>query len=110
MRVLFTTRGSAGHVLPLAPFGHAARRAGHEVLVVAQRQHEAHAARPGRAPAPVAAPAPDEWRRRLPEVAQMDVEAANIMRVPDFFGRLDPPAALPRLRTLVADWRPDVIV
>src|SRR4051812_48405731 len=110
MRVLFTTRGSAGHVLPLAPFGHAARRAGHEVLVVAQRQHEAHVARTGLAHAPVDDPDPDEWRRRLPEVAQMNVEAANIMMVSDFFGRMDTTAALPRLRTLVADWRPDVIV
>ena len=36
MRVLLTTRGSSGHVTPLAPFGHALLRAGHEVLVAAQ--------------------------------------------------------------------------
>jgi UDP:flavonoid glycosyltransferase YjiC (YdhE family) len=35
MRVLFTTRGSSGHVTPLAPFGHACLRAGHQVLVAA---------------------------------------------------------------------------
>jgi hypothetical protein len=42
-----TTRGSAGHVLPLAPFGHACLRAGHDVLVAAQRQHEGNVVRAG---------------------------------------------------------------
>jgi UDP:flavonoid glycosyltransferase YjiC (YdhE family) len=39
LRGLLTTRGSAGHVLPRAPFGQACVRAGHEVRVVAQRQN-----------------------------------------------------------------------
>ena len=39
MRILLTTRGSAGHVTPLVPFGHAALRARHEVLVATQGQH-----------------------------------------------------------------------
>ena len=38
MRVLFTTRGSSGHVGPLAPFAQACLRARHDVLVSAQRQ------------------------------------------------------------------------
>ena len=36
MRVLFTTTGHAGHVLPLLPFALAAADAGHDVLVAAQ--------------------------------------------------------------------------
>jgi UDP:flavonoid glycosyltransferase YjiC (YdhE family) len=51
-----TTRGSAGHVLPLAPFGHACLRAGHEVLVAAQHQHQANVERAGLAFSPVADP------------------------------------------------------
>src|SRR4051794_35045365 len=35
MRMLFATTRSAGHFGPLVPFAHAARRAGHDVLVSA---------------------------------------------------------------------------
>src|SRR4051812_15616710 len=110
MRVLLTTRGSAGHVLPLAPFGHAARRAGHDVLVVAQRQHEANVARTGLPHAPVDDPDPDEWRRRLPEFMALGFEQANIVMIAEFFARMDTTAALPGLRAVVESWRPDVIV
>ena len=37
MRVLFTTTGNPGHLLPLVPLAHACRRAGHDVLVATQR-------------------------------------------------------------------------
>ena len=56
MRVLLTTRGSSGHVTPLAPFGHALVRAGHEVLVAAQGHFEENVARTGLPFAPVGAP------------------------------------------------------
>src|SRR3954447_10964565 len=110
MRVLLTTRGSAGHVLPLAPFGHAARRAGHDVLVVAQRQHEANVARTGLPHAPVDDPDQREWRARLGEFLSMTVDEANEATVREFFGRIDTTAALPGLREVVVGWRPDVIV
>src|SRR4051812_7785777 len=110
MRVLLTTRGSAGHVLPLAPFGHAARRAGHEVLVVAQRQHERNVARTGLPHAPVDDPDQAEWRERLPEFMAMTIDDANCATVAEFFARIDTTAALPGLRAIVEDYRPDVIV
>jgi UDP:flavonoid glycosyltransferase YjiC (YdhE family) len=110
MRILLTTRGSAGHVLPLAPFGHAARRAGHEVLVVAQRQHEGNVARTGLPHAPVDDPDPDEWRARLSEFMDMTIDDANCAMVGEFFARVDTTAALPGLRAVVESWRPDVIV
>jgi UDP:flavonoid glycosyltransferase YjiC (YdhE family) len=110
MRVLLTTRGSAGHLLPLAPFGHALRRAGHEVLVVAQRQHEANVARTGLPHAPVDDPDVGEWRRRLPAFARAGIEEANVAMLTEFFGRLDTVAALPGLQALVDRWRPDLIV
>ena len=110
MRVLLTTRGSAGHVLPLAPFGHAARRAGHDVLVVAQRQHEANVARTGLPHAPVDEPDAEEWRRRLPEFMALSFEQANVAMIAEFFARMDTTAAVPGLRAVVESWRPDVIV
>jgi UDP:flavonoid glycosyltransferase YjiC (YdhE family) len=110
MRILLTTRGSAGHVLPLAPFGHAARRAGHEVLVVAQRQHEGNVARTGLPHAPVDDPDEREWRARLGELTAMTIDEANTAMVAEFFARVDTTAALPGLRGVVESWRPHVIV
>ena len=110
MRVLMTTRGSAGHLLPLAPIGHACLRAGHEVLVAAQRQHRGNVERTGLAFAPFDEPAPEEWMPLLAEFGQLDLDAANARMIGEYFGRLDTAAALPGLRAIVEDWRPDVIV
>jgi UDP:flavonoid glycosyltransferase YjiC (YdhE family) len=105
-----TTRGSAGHLLPLAPFGHACLRAGHEVLVAAQDQHRGNVERAGLPFAPVADPPPEAWMPLLAQFAQLGVEAANDMMISEYFARLDTSAALPALRAIVESWRPDVIV
>ena len=110
MRILMTTRGSAGHLLPLAPIGHACLRAGHEVLVAAQRDHQGNVERTGLPFAPVDAPPPEEWMPLLAEFGQLDMETANARMIGDYFGRLDTAAALPGLRAIVEEWRPDVIV
>jgi hypothetical protein len=54
VRVLLSTRGSSGHITPLAPFGHACVRAGHELLVAAQPGHRALAELAGSRQCPVA--------------------------------------------------------
>jgi UDP:flavonoid glycosyltransferase YjiC (YdhE family) len=110
VRVLMTTRGSAGHVLPLAPFGHACLRAGHEVLVAAQHQHRANVERAGLPFAPVGDPPAEEWMPLLEEFGRLDIDAAQARMVGDFFAGIDVRAALPGLRAIVEDWRPDVIV
>ncbi|HVF77944.1 MAG TPA: glycosyltransferase [Solirubrobacteraceae bacterium] len=110
MRVLLATRGSSGHFLPLAPFGHACRRAGDEVLVAAQRQHAANVERTGLALAPVGDPPPEEWIPLMAQFGQLGIDEANERMIADFFGRIDLRAALPDLRAIVEDFRPDVIV
>jgi len=110
MRILLTTRGSSGHVLPLAPFGHACLRAGHEVLVAAQRQHGANVERAGLPFAPVDDPPPEEWMPLMGQFAQLGIEQSNERMIGEFFARIDVRAALPRLRAIVEDYRPDVIV
>jgi len=110
MRILFTTRGSAGHVLPLAPFAHAALRAGHEVLVAAQRQHAGNVERAGLPFAPFGEPPPEQWMPLLGQFRQMDLDAANAAMIGEYFARMDTAAALPGLRAIVEDLRPDVIV
>ncbi len=110
MRVLFTTRGSSGHVGPLAPFAHACLRAGHEVVVSAQRQFERNVTRSGLPFSPVDEPARDEWMPLMAKFATFDIDTADGAMISQFFAGLDLRAELPALRALVASWRPDVIV
>jgi UDP:flavonoid glycosyltransferase YjiC (YdhE family) len=110
MRVLFTTRGSSGHVGPLAPFAHACLRAGHEVLVSAQRQFEGNVTRSGLPFSPVDEPARDEWMPLMAKFANLDIDTANGVMISQFFAGLDLRAELPALRALAESWRPDVIV
>jgi UDP:flavonoid glycosyltransferase YjiC (YdhE family) len=110
MRVLLTTRGSSGHVTPLAPFGHALVRAGHEVLVAAQWRFEENVRRTGLPFAPVGAPPDEEWMALLPEFARLGLDEGHDRMVAEFFGDLDVRAMLPRLRELAHEWHPDLII
>ena len=110
MRVLLTTRGSSGHLLPLAPIGHACIDAGHEVLVSAQAQHRENVERVGLPFAPVGDPPAEEWMPMLEEFGRLDLDAANETMVGEFFGGIDTRASLPALTAIVEEWRPDVIV
>lgn len=110
MRVLLCTRGSSGHVTPLAAFGRAVARAGHEVLVTAQRGLAANVERTGLPCAPLDDPPPESWMPMLSAFARAPVAEAHERMIADFFGRVDVDAALPGLRALVGSWRPDVIV
>ena len=110
MRILLTTRGSAGHLLPLAPLGHAGLAAGHDVLVAAQRQNQANVERTGLPFAPVGDPPAEEWMPLMAEFAQHGIERANAAMIGEFFARIDTRAALPGLRSIVDEYEPDVIV
>ncbi|WP_445149686.1 glycosyltransferase [Baekduia sp. Peel2402] len=110
MRILFSTRGSAGHVLPMAPFAHAAVRAGHDVLVAAQEQNAGNVARTGLPHAAFAAPTAEQWRPLMAEVSRGSIDAANARMIGEGFAGLDARAALPGLEELVDRWRPDVVV
>jgi UDP:flavonoid glycosyltransferase YjiC (YdhE family) len=110
MRVLFTTRGSAGHLGPLVPYATACRSAGHDVLVAAQDRFEANVSRTGLPFAPLGAPPDEEWMPLLPEFARMRLDEGHDRMVADFFGVLDVRAMLPGLRALAGEWRPDLIV
>ena len=110
MKILFTTRGSSGHVGPLAPFARACVRAGHDVVVAAQRQFEANVARAGLPFVPVGEPAREEWMPRMAQFAELDIETANGLMISEFFAGLDLRAGLPALREIVETRRPDVIV
>lgn len=110
MRILFTTRGSAGHLLPLTPFAHACRRAGHEVLVAAQAQRRDNVERTGLPYAPLPDPPPEEWMALMGDFGQLGIDESNARMIGDFFAGIDLRAALDTLRAIAHDWRPAVIV
>src|SRR4051812_38766939 len=110
MRILMTTRGSAGHVLPLVPIARAALRAGHEVLVATQPAHRANIEAAGLTAAPLADPPPEAWMPLLADYARQDLRTASERMIGEDFGRVDVEAALPGLRALADRWRPDVVV
>jgi UDP:flavonoid glycosyltransferase YjiC (YdhE family) len=110
MRVLFTTRGSSGHVGPLAPFAQACLRAGHDVLVSCQRQFGDNVERLGLPLAPVDEPSRDEWMPLMGGFAELDMDSAHRVMVGEFFAGLDVRAELPALGALIETWRPDAIV
>jgi UDP:flavonoid glycosyltransferase YjiC (YdhE family) len=110
MRVLITSRGSSGHLLPLVPFGRACADAGHEVLVAVQGQHRANVERIGLPFAEVGDPPPEEWMPLMAESSQLALEAANERMVGVYFAGIDTRAALPALTEIVKRWKPDVIV
>jgi UDP:flavonoid glycosyltransferase YjiC (YdhE family) len=110
MRVLITTRGSSGHLLPLAPIGHACVDAGYEVMVAAQEQHRANVERIALPFAPLGDPPAEEWMPLLDEFGELDLDTANERMIGDFFAGIDTRAALPSLTAIVERWEPDLIV
>ncbi len=96
VRILIATRGSTGHVLPLAPLGHAALRAGHEVLVAAQRRHGGNVQRAGLPLAPLGDPPDAECKPPLAEFGRLGVEARSSAS----------PWVSRRWRTPPSTWRP----
>lgn len=109
MRVLFTSTAGVGHLYPLLPLARAARAAGDDVLVAIPETGVPAVAGHGFAAA--ATPAHDDspeelafWRA-LPEQPE-----PNTYVISDLFGNLRVRAALPRLRQIAAEFRPDLIV
>ena len=110
MRILFTSRGSAGHVGPLAPFARAAARAGHDVLVAVQPRHRHHVERLGLPYAALGDPPESAWAPVLAQLPTVGFDEANDLMLGDMFARVDTEAALPAMRELAARWQPDLIV
>jgi UDP:flavonoid glycosyltransferase YjiC (YdhE family) len=110
MRLLFTTTGHAGHVLPLVPLARACMRAGHEVRVAGPLSRADVVRRAGLPFWPFADPPADEVWAVFAPTAGMPPEEANAVVIREVFGRLDAGAALPGVEAMIETWRPDAIV
>jgi UDP-N-acetylglucosamine:LPS N-acetylglucosamine transferase len=110
VRVLFTTTGHSGHLLPLVPFARALQRAGHDVRVATQRSRVDAVERRGLAAWPLAEASEAAWAPvmgRLPALLQPD---ADVVIVRDGFVGLGAGTALPDVLAIVESWQPDLVV
>jgi UDP:flavonoid glycosyltransferase YjiC (YdhE family) len=110
VRVLFTTTGHSGHVLPLAPLAHACLRAGHDVAVAIHAPRAAAAERLGLTALSVEV-APDEaWAPLMSRIPELMQREADSLIISEGFARIGAGGALPGVIRAVQEWRPDVVV
>ncbi len=110
MRVLVATTAGSGHLAPLVPCARAVRDAGHEVVVAAPRSFTAAVERAGFVHRGFGDAAPEELGAVFASLAGMSNTEGNIVVVREVFGRIDTRAALPAMRELVDEWRPDLVL
>lgn len=110
MKLLFTTTGHPGHVLPLVPLARACLRAGHEVRVAAPRSRGDVVLRAGVPFWAFDDPPAAEVEAVFAPVGGLPPEEANAVVIGEVFGRLATAAALPGVLRMIEAWRPDVVV
>jgi UDP:flavonoid glycosyltransferase YjiC (YdhE family) len=110
MRVLFTTTGFPGHLLPVVPVARACVRAGHEVCVLAPRSRQPIVERTGLASCAAADAPAEQVAEVVASAARLPAAAGHARMIADGFARTATRAALADTLHLTGAWRPDVIV
>jgi UDP:flavonoid glycosyltransferase YjiC (YdhE family) len=110
MRVLMTSTGYPGHVLPLLPFARAFVAAGHEVCLAGPRSRLAIGRQAGLEVCGWPEPPEEEVGRIVASAAGLSAEEGHACIVTDGFGRLATRASLPGALQIVGAWRPDAVV
>jgi hypothetical protein len=110
MRVLVSSTGGVGHLLPLLPVARALDRAGHAVRIACPDSFTGFAGRYGLPVSGFGEPDPDEFAAVWATVPLDDMEESNRIVVGQVYGRLDATAALPGLDALVGQCRPDLLL
>jgi hypothetical protein len=110
VRVLFTTTGHSGHLLPLVPLARACERAGHDVLIATHAPRADNVERLGLPVHPIEVAPDAAWAplmSRLPGLRQSDGDA---LIVAEGFARIGAGSALPGFLAVVEQWRPELLV
>ena len=110
MRVLMTSTGYPGHLLPLVPFARACSRAGHDLRVAAPRTSAAVVEGLGFALTPLPDPSPQALRALLSVAGELPRRLGHEHLMASGFGDLATRTALPSLVELAWRFGPDVIV
>ena len=110
MRVLFSTTGHSGHLLPLVPLARACLRAGHDVVVVTHAPRAENVERLG-LPVHAVAVAPDEaWAPLMARIPSLRQSEGDALIISEGFARTGAGGALPGVVAAVAELAPDVVV
>jgi UDP:flavonoid glycosyltransferase YjiC (YdhE family) len=110
MRVLVATTAGSGHFGPLVPFALACRDSGHDVRVAAPASFRAAVEQAGLPLVPLGAPDPAAVGAVFGGMMGRPLEDGDQHVVREVFGRLAAQAALPAMRRLVDEWRPELVV
>jgi UDP-N-acetylglucosamine:LPS N-acetylglucosamine transferase len=110
MRVLFTTTGHSGHLIPVVAFALAFERAGHEVVVATQESREGAIECRGLTALTFAKPSEEAWAPIMAQLPTLLRPAGDAMIIRDGFARLGAGTALPDVMAIVECWRPDLVV
>jgi UDP:flavonoid glycosyltransferase YjiC (YdhE family) len=86
------------------------REVGHDVLVACPDSFTPAVQRLGFATAAFDDAPREEWTAVMSRLPGLPADEANRIVVRDVFGRIDTSAALPRLSSTVARWRPDLVI
>jgi UDP:flavonoid glycosyltransferase YjiC (YdhE family) len=110
MRVLISTTGYPGHVLPLVPFAHALVRAGHDLCVAAPGSHGALVRDAGLRFIGCGSPPADEIRRIMARAAKLPREQGHALIISEAFAGVGTRAMLADLLQIIGAWRPDIVL
>jgi UDP:flavonoid glycosyltransferase YjiC (YdhE family) len=110
MRLLFSTTHGTGHVTPLLPYAHAARAAGHDVLLAGPPPIAPIAEREGLPHFALRWPREDVLAAARARIAEREGLARMQAAASDLFVGAYAAAALPDALALVEAWRPDVVL
>lgn len=110
MRVLVATTAGAGHFGPMIPFVRALAEAGHDLVVTAPASFGPAVTRSGFVHQPFGDIDPAALGAVFSAISGRSNEEGNAIVVREVFGRLGTQAALPGVRALTEEWKPDLIL
>ena len=110
MRILFTLVSGTGHLHPLAPFAIEMKRRGHEVRMATTPIMSERIAALGLEHRPVGDTTDEEDKAFFSQYAHLPPNDRVPHIMDGFFGWKSSAKALPDLRKIAEDWKPDPIV
>jgi UDP-N-acetylglucosamine:LPS N-acetylglucosamine transferase len=110
VRVLVATTAGAGHFAGLLPFARACARAGHDVRVAAPASFADTVKGEGFVHESLADAEPHELGAVFGRIPALSMQQADDLVIQEVFGRVDRDAALPAMRAVFDDWRPDAVL
>jgi UDP:flavonoid glycosyltransferase YjiC (YdhE family) len=110
VRVLFTTTGHSGHLLPLVPLARACEQAGHDVVIATHASRADNVERIGLTVRAVQE-APDEaWGPLMSRLPGMSQGEGDALIIGEGFARTGAGGVLHGVLEVVESWGPDLVV